>query len=210
MNEEGDGRSTIDLCWATLGIVDRSIKGTVDKDMDHDSDHLPISIHLDVRTTLMETKPKRRWKNLDTEKFCEELKHLLPPRRRPRTRPALDAYTQELVDAIRKAADKVLPLRKPSSKAREGWDATCTEALAETERLRRVYTRRPITATWELYREARNRKTRVVRKALRQAHRDRVELAAASPESLWKIAKWARNRENQPPSVTPRTLLNPQ
>jgi len=28
-------------------------------------------------------------------------------------------------------------------------------------------------------------------------------MAATSPKSLWKIAKWARNRENQPPSVTP-------
>jgi len=136
--EEGDGRSTIDLCWTTLGMVDRIIKSTVDRDMDHDSDHLPISILLDVRTSLTEAKPKRRWKHLDTEKFCEELKHVMPPRRRPRTRLALDAYTQELADAISKAADKVLPLRKPSPKAREGWNAICTEALAETKRLRLV------------------------------------------------------------------------
>jgi ribonuclease HI len=206
--EEGDGRSTIDLCWTTLGMVDRVIKSTVDRDMDHDSDHLPISILLDVRVNLMETKLKRRWKNLDTEKFCEVLRHSLPPRRRPRTKAALDKYTRELVDAITRAADEVLPPKRHSPKAREGWDNTCTEALAETKRLRRVYTRRPTTATWELYREARNRKTRVIRKALRQAHRDRVELAARSPESLWRIAKWARNRENQPPSVTP-TIICP-
>lgn len=30
-----------------------------------------------------------------------------------------------------------------------------------------------------------------------------MEKAAESPESLWKIAKWARNRENQAPNVTP-------
>jgi exonuclease III len=57
--EEGDGRSTIDLYWITLGMVDRIIKSTVDRDMDHNSDHLPISILLDVRTGLMETKPRR-------------------------------------------------------------------------------------------------------------------------------------------------------
>jgi hypothetical protein len=27
-------------------------------------------------------------------------------------------------------------------------------------------------------------------------------MAAASPKSLWKIAKWAHNRENQPLNVT--------
>lgn len=201
--EEGNGRSTIDLCWTTLGMVDRIIQSIVDRSMDHDSDHLPISILLDIRTSLAEAKPRRRWEHLDTEEFCSILRTTLPTRKRPRTRVALDAYTQELVDAVNKAADKVLPLKKPSPRAREGWDIACTEVLAETKRLRRVYTRRPTTATWELYREARNRKTRVVRKALRQAHRDKVEMAAASPESLWRIAKWARNRGNQPPSVTP-------
>ncbi len=30
-------------------------------------------------------------------------------------------------------------------------------------------------------------------------------MAAQSPESLWRIAKWAHNRTNQPPSVTPTT-----
>lgn len=35
------------------------------------------------------------------------------------------------------------------------------------------------------------------------AHRERAEKAASSPESMWKLVKWARTRECQPPSVTP-------
>ena len=201
--EEGDGRTTIDLCWTTLGMVDRVISSRVHRDLDHDSDHLPISIVLDVRTNALDTKPRRQWKHLNTKEFCETLRKILPARKRPRTRLALDTYTKELVDAISEAANEVLPPKKLSTKVREGWDAGCTEVLAETKRLRRAYTRRPTTATWELYREARNRKTRVIKKALKQAHRDRVEMAAATPESLWKVAKWARSRENQAPSVTP-------
>ncbi len=34
-------------------------------------------------------------------------------------------------------------------------------------------------------------------------HRDKVEKSAESPESLWQIAKWARNRGNQAPNITP-------
>lgn len=30
-----------------------------------------------------------------------------------------------------------------------------------------------------------------------------MEQAAESPESLWRIAKWARTRQNQAPTVTP-------
>jgi len=91
--EEGDGRLTIDLYWTILGIVDRIIKSTVDRDIDHNSNHLPISILLDVWTSLTEAKPKQRWKHLDIEKFCKELKHVIPPHRRLRTQLALNAYT---------------------------------------------------------------------------------------------------------------------
>ena len=58
--EEGEGKSTIDLCWIILGIVDRIIKSIVDRAIDHDSDYLPISISLDVRTNLTEVKLRRR------------------------------------------------------------------------------------------------------------------------------------------------------
>lgn len=201
--EEGDHRSTIDLCWVTLGLVDRVTRSEVDRELDHDSDHLPISISLDLSVMLSENKPRRNWKKLNEKEFCEALKQTLPRLKRPRTKSALDAYTKEIIDAINKATAKVLPLTRPSPKAKEGWDEACKDAIAETKHLRRVHSRGQTEETWEAYRAARNRKKRTIKKALRQAHRDRVEKAAQSPESLWKIAKWARTRENQPPSVTP-------
>lgn len=60
-------------------------------------------------------------------------------------------------------------------------------------------------ATLKLYRIERDRKTRVSRKFLRQARRDRVEPAVESPEPLWRIAKSSRCRGVRPPSVTPTT-----
>jgi hypothetical protein len=86
---EGDGRSTINLCWTTLGMVDRIINSRVDHDLDHDSDHLPISILLDIWNILMQVKPKRQWKYLNTEEFCKKLHTPLPTQRTPRTRVAL-------------------------------------------------------------------------------------------------------------------------
>jgi endonuclease/exonuclease/phosphatase family metal-dependent hydrolase len=40
---ERNARTTIDLCWITLGLLDRFIRSEVDKNLDHDSDHFPIS-----------------------------------------------------------------------------------------------------------------------------------------------------------------------
>ena len=92
---------------------------------------------------------------------------------------------------------------RPSEHAREGWTTECKAALAEAKRLRRIHSQRNTDESWEAYRTARNHKARTIRKALRDAHRDRVEQAAKSPEALWRLASWARTRGNRPPVVTP-------
>lgn len=47
--EERTSRTTIDLCLVTVGLVDRVIRSQVDRDLDHDSDYLPISTVIDIR-----------------------------------------------------------------------------------------------------------------------------------------------------------------
>jgi exonuclease III len=47
--EERTSRTTTDLCLVTAGLVDRVIRSQVDRDLDHDSDHLPISTVIDMR-----------------------------------------------------------------------------------------------------------------------------------------------------------------
>lgn len=206
--EEGERRTTIDLCLVTLGLVDRLIRSEVDREFDHDSDHLPIITALELKAICLEAKARRKWKALDEKMFNAQLQRELPPLRRPRTKAALDRYVQELVSAIQNAAEEAAPTQRPPTKARPGWNDACSEALAETKRLRRIHSLYHTEETWEAYRTARNHKGRIIKKALRKEHRERVEKAAESPEKLWKIAKWARNRNAQAPVTTP-TLRNP-
>jgi ribonuclease HI/exonuclease III len=201
--EEAGAETTIDLCWTSTGLIDRVIRCEVDRDMDHDSDHLPISIVIDLRVQYARRKPVRQWKHLEEGEFRKALKRTLPPIQRPGTKTALDQYTNVIIEAINSAVNKVLPKTCPSPRAREGWTAECKEVLAEVKRRKRHYNMDHTEESWRAYKEARNLKTKTVRKALQAAHRDRVEMAAATPESLWKVAKWARTRDSQPPSVTP-------
>jgi hypothetical protein len=41
--EEAAWQSTINLCLVKVGLVDRVVRSQVGRDVDHDSDHLPIS-----------------------------------------------------------------------------------------------------------------------------------------------------------------------
>jgi len=201
--EENNRRTTIDLCLVTLGLVDRVIRCEVDRDLDHDSDHLPIVTFLDVSAKQLSREPSRSWKSIDEKKFRSAVLSKLPPQRRPRTRNALDRYVGEIVAALKSAIETAVPRRTWSPQSRHGWDEECTQVLAEAKRLRRLHNLYHTEETWEAYRAARNHKGRVIKKALRRAHREKVERASESPEALWKMAKWARNRTIQAPEITP-------
>ncbi|KAJ3562896.1 hypothetical protein NPX13_g8391 [Xylaria arbuscula] len=201
--EEAGARTTIDLCLATMGLVDRVIRSEVDRGLDHDSDHLPIVTILDLRVIQLIKEPTRKWKELNGEKFQTALTQKLPELCKPRTLTALEEYVRKVTTAIWEAADMAVPKRHFCNKSKEGWNEDCKRVLMEAKRLRRAHALYNTEETWEAYRAARNLKTKTIRKALQQIHRDKVGKAAESPESLWQIAKWARNRGNQAPNITP-------
>lgn len=187
--EEGQAQSTIDLCLVTTGLIDRVIKSEVDRNLDHDSDHLPISTTLDLAVQRLEKTPRKNWKRLDEKLYTKTLRHSLPPLRRPLTKTALNTYTSEVTSAIQNAISKAVPNTLPSSHARAGWTEECRTVLAEAKRLKRVHSRHHTAETWEAYRAARNYKARTISKALQKAHRDSIEQAAESPDALWKLAR---------------------
>lgn len=187
--EEGRSQSTSDLCLMTIDLVDNVVRSEVNRDLDHDSDHLPISIELDLTVKRLESRPRKNWKRLDQKTYENALKNALPPLRKPSTKAALDTYVEEVTTAIQSAIDKALPHACPSIHSREGWTEECKVVLAEIKRLKREHSRCHTEESWEAYRTARNQKARTIRKALRKAHRDRIEKAAESPEAFMEAGE---------------------
>jgi hypothetical protein len=72
----------------------------VDRNLDHNLDHLPISTTLDLTMQRLEKRPRKDWKRLDKELYTKTLRHSLPPLQRPLTKTALNAYTSEVTSAI--------------------------------------------------------------------------------------------------------------
>ncbi|OAQ61321.1 reverse transcriptase [Purpureocillium lilacinum] len=201
--EEANRRSTIDLSLTTIGLVDRLIRCEIDESINHDSDHLPIVTSLDLTVLQLQPKTRLKWEAIDEAVFTKTLRQELPSLRGPRTKAALDAYVTETTTALNAAIEAGVPHCRMTPRSRPGWNEECSAALAETKRLRRIYSRDHTEESWEAYREARNTKKKLIGRALRQSHRERVEQAAESPESLWRIAKWARNRQSQTSAITP-------
>lgn len=62
-----DGKSTIDLTFATEQVADSVIRCRIEKSLDHDSDHLPIATVLDWNWQLAKPARKRLWSKTDSE-----------------------------------------------------------------------------------------------------------------------------------------------
>ncbi len=76
--EEGRAQTTIDLCLVTTRLIDRVTKSEVDRNLDHDSDYLPISTTLDLAVQRLEKRPRKDWKRLDEKLYTKTLRHSLP------------------------------------------------------------------------------------------------------------------------------------
>ena len=76
--EEGQSQTTIDLCLVTTGLIDKVIKSEVDRNLDHDLDHLLICTTLDLSVQRLEKRPRKDWKRLDVKLYTKTLRHSLP------------------------------------------------------------------------------------------------------------------------------------
>jgi ribonuclease HI len=201
--DDKNTQSCIDLCYGTQDLVERVIKYGVDNEMDHNSDHLPITTILDLRIIQRQQAETHNWSSINEKELRTSLARELPITRCPKSRHALDRYVGEVTKAIQSAIEHATPLKRWSPRARAGWTSECKETQAEARRLKRRNARLHTDESWEAYRIARNQKGRVIRKALLQGHRNQVESAMKSPEGMWKLARWAKNRGEAAPTTTP-------
>lgn len=194
--------STVDLSLATPRLQDNLIRCVPRGDLDQDSDHIPLETILAIPTRERAIPEKWNWEVTNHERLYQVLARNLPDLTMLNTEQDIDHATKAIVSAILMAIKESTPKSRVSPRSIPGWTKECKEAQQLARRLRRRYQRERTPEAWEAYRQARHHKARIIRKTLKNYHRRKVKEATSSIETLWKIARWARNRE-------PRTTLIP-
>jgi hypothetical protein len=87
------------------------------------------------------------------------------------------------------------PLTRVSEHSKFGFTAECKEAQMKCRRVKRNLGWDNSEEAREEYRQARNNKNRLIKRAKRDGWRNHVEEASKSPQGLWRLAKWARNKQ---------------
>lgn len=108
----------------------------------------------------------------------------------------IEAQCQELLGGVQSAVEDSTPWAKPLTWSNSDFNDECKAAVKEVRRLRRRHTQTKDPYDWMCYSKARNRKTRLIKKTLSRAHRRRVQqVIEDGPQGMWRLAKWARNRD---------------
>jgi hypothetical protein len=189
-----DAETTIDLSFATPSLQDSLVRCRPREDLNYDSDNIPLETVL-AKPTRDKTVPER-WNSerTDKERLYTTLARHMPITTGLETEQDIDRATKGIVNAILSAVQESTPKSRSSPLSIPGWTRECKEAQQLARRLRRQYQRIRTPEAWEAYRRARNHKARLIRKTLRDYHRNRIKEATKSTDGLWKLARWARNR----------------
>lgn len=186
----------IDLTFISSSLSSRLIRCERADDVEHSSDHFPVRTALDIETPIRVQEKRRSWKATDTVMLLRKIEEGLQVKDLSQADPTqIECQCQTLLGVVQSAIDSSTPWANPSVWSNPDFDEDCKAAVKEVRRLRRKHTRTKDPYDWMQYSEARNKKTRLGKKALSRAHRRRVQqVIEDGPQGMWRLAKWARSR----------------
>ena len=199
------GISTIDLAFASGSLASRVVHCKIDRRLDYDSDHLPIALTVDWSWQPAAPIRKRLWAKTDSVLLRHTVQqHLgLCQLGALGSEEGIDSRVSQIIRALEAGIEASTPWSNPSSRSIAGFNQECKDICTEVQQLRRRWQRTRRDEDFESYRQARNRKGRLIQKTLRNNHRQRVEESSSSQSGLWKLVKWAKNRHDLSPACTP-------
>ena len=189
--------SVIDLTFISSSLNSRLICCERADDIEQASDHFPIRMAIDIETPIAVQQRRRNWKATDNEKLVRKIEEgLRTMERSVANHPQIEAQCQRLMEVVQSAIDFSTPWANPSVWSNPDFDDECKAAVKDVRRLRRIHTRTKDPCDWIRYSEARNKKTRLIKKTLSRAHRRRVQqVIEDGPQGMWRLVKWARHRD---------------
>ncbi|KAI9036090.1 uncharacterized protein KD926_002467 [Aspergillus affinis] len=204
--ERNGSRITIDLVLGSQDLTPRLVACEVNERVHADSDHYPIRTLLDISTKTPEAQRRRNWKACSVKDLQSFVDLNLQSKAFPlQTKQHIELAIEYLIETINQGIAASTPWAKPSKWANPSFNVECREMVKITRKFRREYTESvimngptdPTTGLrWERYTKVRNRKGKVLAKALRQGYRSWIRKATESgPQGMWRAAKWARNKE---------------
>lgn len=113
--------SMLDLVFGTGYATDHLIScGLAGRDMDHDSDHLPVTTILSLDIVIKSPRKMQVWHRLNEKEFLEEVSSRIQPGWEPTSTPTIDEQIGDIVHIIVNAIENHYPESKISPRSVPG------------------------------------------------------------------------------------------
>lgn len=164
--------TVLDLAWATQGLTNRLIQCTVNEtQLEHQSDHYPVTTHFQVNLPDQVTPRKYQWKRMNVELYQATLRSIIPTTQELKITDDVDTLTSQVVTAIQESIEASTPKARYCEWSKPGFDDDCRAVKRTCNRLRRRRMRTRSPEHWREHKAARNEKGRFVKKKLREGFR---------------------------------------
>jgi hypothetical protein len=189
--------STIDLAFTSQLLTQRLVECTINKDLDHSSDHFPISLQFELSIARTQPQPTRAWKKTDFDLVAlTTTRELLPPGELS-TPQQIDTYSDYLIDFTQRLVDLAVPWAKPSSFSVPWWTSEVAQAVKADREARHQWLDSGLAEDWSARLRASRLKRSVISKAQQKNFREAIA-EAAEGGGVWRLAKWGRTKAHQP------------
>ncbi|KAG5734856.1 putative 115 kDa protein in type-1 retrotransposable element [Termitomyces sp. T112] len=219
--------SVLDLTWANTPAMalDATKEWAIDPNLACRSDHFALKWVIDHGATEVQNITGNRFNFKDMkpaawqEAFQEEMKanterwELLQDLNTNRTPEDLDKDVELITEAMKRATDRTVKIRKPLEKARPWWTEELTEA--NNERMALQENQQAYMARWGEPNRETDREIRKVTNYFRQLYKHKKRewidktLKEATPENMWGLQGWSKGMRNYPSPAIRRQNAGP-
>lgn len=193
--KESTGESTINFIFATPLLSKNLVRCKIAEDFDHSLDHQPILSEWTLQMIDKSTDSRRLLAKIDRvlliKTLQENLASILPLS--SKTAKELDEKVISLVEAINITINTFIPKAKLCARSILGFGEDCKDAQMGTRRLKKIWKKKGTEDSWEAFRLARAKKSRVITKVKKKAYCESRAEACNSPKELWNAVKKAKN-----------------
>jgi hypothetical protein len=197
----------INLTFMTTHLAKRLKHCMTRFDLDQSSNHIFISTKILCDTKSNSSRIARRaWKLIDLNKIKKAMKHALTLQSSITVR-EIDFCVNKIQKFLRSIVEMIVSWAIFSRHVKSFWNEQYSAAIKDTRKLRRRWSASRDSHDLTLYMKINDRKQKIIQKTKRVNFRQKIEKIVETLTSLWRLVKWAKNKNHQSREVLKMLIL---
>jgi hypothetical protein len=181
-------QNTIDLIFMTKKLQQKRIHCMIKFEMNQNSNHISIFTKLMLIVKKSESRRRRAWKNINSNKFIDIWRELVASSSLSSVT-QIENYALQIQRFILSSIKSTISWARFFFEIKLFWNEKYAKAVTMTRRRRREWSMLHIEKIWHNYLRASNKKKRIIIKKKKIEFRQTFRIICDSSSSLWRLVR---------------------